>query len=159
MVIRSRTTRGYRADRAKHEQSHDEPEEVVDEQELAFKELQAAKKRFQEAVYNKRHKTTNREELTTAGKTILKGAGRVVDDFFEGAGRISDSIERDIRKHSIQGRIDDTVIRTLMQKNKGGSSKPTSKRPKVWVEVRDAHGNPVLIDIKDIPAALRRKRR
>jgi hypothetical protein len=164
MAIGTRRIKRFRENRDSGAgRTHEKPEPVVnskdEEVHLAFQELESAKKRFQKAVYNKRHKITNREELTRAGKTIFKGAGRMVDDFFDGASRIGESVERDIRKHSIQGKIDDTIIRALMEKNKKGSSKTTSKRPKIWVEVPDANGKPTFINVKDIPAALRRRGR
>jgi hypothetical protein len=137
-----------------------EPKATPEEEEdLAYKELKAAKKRFEDAVHNKRNKTTNRQELTSAGKTILKGAGRMVDDFLDGSSRIGDSIERDIRRHSIQGQIDNTIIRALMEKNKSSKGKGTSKRPTVYIEVKGIDGRPALVDIRTIPAALRRKGR
>lgn len=163
MAIGTRRVRRFRTTHRTDEHTRAKPkppEPEEDEEELAYRELKAAEKRFEDAVSNKRHKTTNREELTTAGKTILKGAGKVVDDLFVGAGRISDSVERDIRKHSIQGQIDNTIIRALMEKGKSSSrGKGKSTRSNVYVEVRDAHGRPTLINIKDIPSALRGRRR
>jgi hypothetical protein len=162
MAIGTRRIKRYRTDRDKPvEAHHKKPEPEEDDLDSAREKFNKAKETYIQALRDKRspHKTTNREELTSAGKTILKGAGSMVDDFLDGSSRIGRSVERDIRRHSIQGQIDNTLIRALMEKNKGSRGKGTTKRPKIYVEVKGADGRPVLVDIKDIPSALRKRGR
>lgn len=162
MAIGTRRVRRFRTERDEPVRAHQKEPDLEKELDQARDKFNKAKEEYYIALRNKRSpsKTSNKEELTSAGKTILKGAGKLVDDFFDANMRISDSVERDIRKHSLEGKIDDTIIRALMEKGKSSSrGKGKSTRSNVYVEVRDAHGRPALINMKDIPAALRRRGR
>jgi hypothetical protein len=84
----------------------------------------------------------------STAKIILKSAGKLVNGFFDANMRISDPIERDIRRHSLQGQIDNTIIDSLMSKGKSSSKKSTKRTDKVTIVYID--GKPVIVPVKDI---------
>jgi len=107
-----------------------------------------AQEEYYAALRNKHTYHKPAEGPPSAAKIILKSAGKLVDNFFDANMKISDPVERDIRRHSLQGQIDNTIIDSLMSRNKGSSKKSSKHTEKVTIVRID--GKPVIVPIKDI---------
>jgi hypothetical protein len=122
----------YRNQRQHSPRQQTTPEDEIKKKREAYNK---AREDLKEAVLANSKPKTNRAELTGTGKTMLRSAGKLVDGFFDANARISDSVERDIRRHSIEGQIDQTMIRAIFENNKTSpkgstSTKGTSSRRK-----------------------------
>lgn len=133
----------YRNQRQHSPRQQTTPEDEIKKKREAFNK---ARDELKEAVLANSKPKTNREEITGAGKTMLRGAGKLVDGFFDANARISNSVERDIRRHSIEGQIDQTMIRAIFEKNKTGSGcgcstkGTTTKRKQQYIIYEDDKG-------------------
>lgn len=125
-----------------------------EEEDIAYKEYQEARNRLKDALYKNRGHQSIKKEVTPAINDFKKSAGKLVDNFFDGAGRISDSVERDIRKHSIEGKIDNMIIEAMLSKNKSSSTRSRSRKPEVYLKVGDH-----FIREKDLPRRSSGRRR
>jgi len=137
-----------------------EPELTPKEREKqAYKELKEAQERFQKVAWANRNKLSGKQELVRSGKALLEGSGKAVDAFFDANKSISESVERDIRRHSLEGKIDNTIINWLQSEKKGGSKKK-STRPEEYIEYTDPKtGRKVLINKRYLPKSSSTRRR
>jgi hypothetical protein len=156
-VVRTRPVY-HRYDKRSTIRNEPEPERSQeDEQEKAYKKLKETQKKFQDAVWKNRTKTTAGQELATAGRDLLRGSGKAIDAFFDANQTISKSIERDIRRHSLEGKIDNTIIDWLRSEKKG-SAKKKNVRPERYLKYV-INGKTVMIPERDLSRPSSRRKR